>query len=260
MTMTKFEQLRISVADYLYHGTASKIDGRLKGGKFDNILWTAFNPAVAQSYIPEAGFTSSLRVPSYLEDCVAPEPIWNEIANMAGYSFEVVKRDERGEILYWRWINETPTYENLVDYIEDELGYLPDSAYYELKSTRLEDGTLVIHPANYKREGELYLITIPEDFKVYDMTNIDSDIDTPQYNELAAFEVIKQKGYDAVLINDFTQSKKWGNVGHVSLGIFTDKVEHISYFSISAKNFDWDSDLTFQLTPDYIQWFVNQKK
>lgn len=259
MTMTKFDQLRTSVTDYVYHGTSIQVEGRLKGGKYDSILWTAFSPAVAQSYIAESGTLSLLRVPSYLDECVSPEDIWTQVANMAGYHFKVCKQDSNGDILQWQWIDKTPTYGELVDYLENVLGYKSDGTYYEIKRTFTDDG-LIVHPANYKKEGELYLIITPQDFKVFDMTNVDNDINNPQYNELVTFEVIKNAGYDAVLISDFTQSKRWGNVGHTSLGIFEDSLDRISYFSIPAKNFDWDSDLTFQLTPDYIRWFVEQKK
>lgn len=259
MTMTKYDQLRTSVTDYVYHGTCVKIEGELKGGKYDRILWTAFTPAVAQSYIAESGTLSLLRVPRYLEDCVEPEDVWTQIANMAGYFFNICKQDSNGDILQWQWIDKTPTYGDLVKYLENDLGYKREGDYYEIKRTFTESG-LMVHPANYKKEGELYFIDTPEDLKVFDMTNIDNDINNPQYNELASFEAIKKAGYDAVLISDFTQSKRWGNVGHTALGIFEESLEKISYFSIPAKNFDWDLDLTFQLTPDYICWFVEQKK
>lgn len=39
----------------LFHGTAEEIDGDLRGGGYDKVLWHANNPAAAQSYIPESG-------------------------------------------------------------------------------------------------------------------------------------------------------------------------------------------------------------
>lgn len=49
------------------------------------------------------------------------------------------------------------------------------------------------------------------------------------HGKIESFDVrnIRPGGYDGIVINDFAQSEEYGNVGHVSYGLFANKDLHI---------------------------------
>lgn len=78
-------------------------------------------------------------------------------------------------------------------------------------------------PADYKIMGKLLTIITQKDFFIYDLTlggKIEGDLMEPDYHQVALFKKLKDTGYDGVKINDFAQTKMWGNMGHRSIGLF----------------------------------------
>src|SRR3990172_5327812 len=108
--------------------------------------------------------------------------------------------------------------------LKSEFGYEPyrtDSSgdhSYKLKETGRE-----IMPSNYRMKGRLFVIKPKQDLKIYDMTEggwREPDLTDKDYYKLDLFEKLEKEGYDGVKITDFAQTKEYGNLGHLSIGLF----------------------------------------
>lgn len=245
----------------LFHGTGEKIEGDLRGGGYDNILWTSDLSTVAQNYIPIYGMTYSINKPAKyeLDECVKPVGGYISVAKELGYTCEIYETNYIGPSC-WSWFKVdtgescTFTKREFIDYIENTLGYESENGIYKI-SISVENGVEKLLPKDLKLKGRLYMFEIEEPLKFYNYSLGESDLTNLQCHDLSFFKKVKDLGYDGIIIDDFAQSKNWGNVEHISYGLFPrgiEKIKKIKY--IEATNFDWEDSLdgfSVKQTPEY---------
>lgn len=258
----------------LFHGTLESFDpAELTVGGYDKVLWTADNACIAQSYIPCGGGTSLIAV-EYLDrpsQDRSTQAIQARIGLDFGYGTpKGPEFDPRtGRALSWRipapWLEE-----NWNDHWQRkkvltqriiEAGWQPrreNGDVFEFKFFRGE----LLEPGQCA-EGRLFIITVEQDLRVFDMTNggtTQGDLTDVDYHKLGSFRAAERSGYDAVKINDYAQSEIWGNFGHTSIGVFAGSIKKLSWDVIPAKNFDWPDYETLRrgMTPEYEAWLVDQ--
>ena len=254
----------------LFHGSSAIIDDNLRGGPYDGVMWTAEVPNVAQNYISVASVRTWVQGPSTWEknERVVPHkafelPLLRQMKRLPA-SFSVV-HDTMGRAQSWNHANgdRMPTQADLFHFIEQDLGYREnDRGLFELKLEYREgpDGMQQhILPANYRKPGNLYIMEGRERLRILDVAeHTEGDLQNPQYHAVGLFRHAAAKGYDAVRIHDFAQSKNWGNVDHTSIGLFPSGLAKVMMTSTPARHFDWPEDgLTTTMTPEYLAWHAS---
>lgn len=259
--------LREFMDSLLFHGTLEPIDGDIRGGGYDNIFWTAHNPAVAQNYIPITGGTFIVPRIWNLDEPVRPAEdytVQGMAAKQMGLGWDRVEYDQYQRPNSWAYKdNKRITWAMIKEFLENEMGYKPnDNGGYRIRHYEI-DGVDQIVPASFKAVGQLYMLMNKGELKIYDYTGHGGDLMDPQYNHIKIFKMLEQEGYDGVKINDYAQSENWGNVGHESIGIFPSGLRKIKYLTIPASNFDWDVDnekLQRTKTEEFEQYHKQQVK
>lgn len=233
--------------DALYHGTSELIKGRLTVGAYDGILWTGKTPDIAQNYIPECGLSAMHFKPGRWE---MDNPV--RLLRRGDMIFGLLKQmgydisaefDDMDNVLRYSIKKEgvsvaTPTNSDAYGFLTDRLGYDKDVDAITVKMAFV-DKTLTPLPKDYKRKGELYILSGASKLNLYDMAVGESDLGDRQYHRCDLFRKLEEKGYDGVVINDFAQSKIQGNFGHKSTGLFKSALEKMDFFKIDAVNHDW---------------------
>jgi len=240
----------------LFHGTVEPIKGDLRGGGYDKVLWYANNPAAAQSYIPESGSRISVSK-NWPDDTIKPE---NDLHQMIakklghGYAYDV-EYDDFNRAKSWRIQGEPIKNKDILEYIES-LGYKPNhNNNYEIKQIlNPETDKFELAPASYKKQGHLYVGMPKQPLNFQDLRHRGGDLSEPQYHKLDWFQNAQEKGYDGVVINDYLQSRNWGNVEHPSWGLFPSGIQKMNYQVIPATNFDWQDRLDVYDTPEFNEW------
>lgn len=258
-----FEQQE-PVAGLLFHGTAENITGKLRGGHYDHVLWTADNPVIAQQYIPESG-SSVIYIPPdkwELKSRVKPVeamPLAHVASLMTNIRLEELERrfNKIGELESWRLPANWPTYEEAMHYLETELGY-PANKRNLIKTTFI-DNQEVFLPADHKMSGTLY-VTSSDNLRFLSIRRTeDGDLTDLDYHKLDLFQKAADAGYDGVIINDFAQTKTFGNLGHIAYGLLPKAAEKIEWVKIPATHFRIDDiDQCQSLTPDVETWLQEQ--
>lgn len=244
----------------LFHGTGEDLEGALRGGGYDDILWTAETSVISQNYIPESGSSVHFSLPSdtwRVEEVMKPskETIWEQFFEEMGCQFEDVVWRGR-ELESWRCVGDPPTIQDAHNWLaamgyEGEKGY--GSTRYAVKQAII-DGKFRIMPADYKLVGELCILRGKENLKIYDHPH--GDLLEPAYHHHGVFRQARDVGYDGVKINDYLQSRHWGNFGHQSIGLFPSGIAKLQYECIPATNFDSPQieDWNQGVTPEFAAW------
>lgn len=238
-------------ADTLYHATGEDIVGELRGGGYDGVLWTAYTPDVAQTYIPDAGSSTRYRKPSDYEmndgiriSYINDFPI--NVARQMGYVFDI-ELDQYNRVSSYGCkkdgeYSKAPTYSELWGYLTESLGYVPDDDGMIDVKGRFVGGEYEYISADYKMPGKLYVISGVSQLKLMDISKGESDLTNLQYHKLDLFKQFESDGYDGVIIDDFCQTKKYGNLGHQSVGIFPSGISKLECRSIFATHHEWGVD------------------
>lgn len=255
-----------SKVELLFHGTLGVLDGLPRPGAYDQVWWTAENSAVAQCYIPATGGTTYVSVSAYeLDQGVRPSPTspLYALARELGPAATSVEVDEQGCLRSWRMPAGYLTNREVVRHIEDVLGYrnrgIGGDRMYELRTLGWDPvkGAKVV-TADYRAPGTLVIVTGGfQDMRIYDASTGESDLTDLQYHRTGLFRQLRDAGYDGVVIDDFCQSKTWGNVGHRSIGFFENAIGRLQLEAIPAVRFDWGperGDLSVTETPEFAQW------
>jgi len=233
----------------LFHGTCEEIKGNIRGGGYDGVLWTATTPTVAQNYIPTSGASMSFAIKQGFElnDRVSfhyDGDIELTILAMMGYKIRVDTEEGFQKITGYTVIKDKkyadlPKNKELNDFVINELGYAPDSSgRVDLKLDHKE-GKRRLLKADYEMPGTLYVFTGAEKLNLYDYSTGESDLMNVQYHDLEMFKSLEEKGYDGVIIDDFAQSERYGNVGHRSVGLFSEGIKKLGVEPLPAVNYDW---------------------
>lgn len=251
-----------ALPEKLFHGTTYNFD-KAKPGPYDKIFWTANSSTVAQNYIPESSsriHTGTL-LPGELKNSVRPNEndCYFSIALDMGFKLKNVEYDYMGRASRWAFEGDSPKYSDIVNYIEKNLGYkndLENGYKFELKTSswNSEIKQSKIEKSDFKLPGFLMLVTGHEKMKFYDMSQHEGDLIDPQYHKLGLFRKLEEEGWDGVIINDFAQSKNWGNVEHLAFGFFNNSVDKINIIKIPAVNFDWSDNLSLTETEEYLAY------
>lgn len=246
----------------LFHGTNGPIDGDLRGGGYDDIVWTAEEPSVAQNYIAESGGTMYVSFDGSPNDTVNLNFDSNKLLlEHMGYNLDEfdIQLDQYGRVRSWRLPKDKPQPTNalLEDYVKNTLGY-NEKKYgsYPIKTKFINQKNTIL-PADYKSPGKLYMMIGKDQLKIYDLSDIEFDSQSPMYHNHALFQKLEDKGYDGFRMNDQAQSKNWGNVGHTSIGLFPSALRKVKQIIVDAVNFDWEENgkkLSETITPEFTQW------
>jgi hypothetical protein len=228
----------IAPGKLLFHGSLEDFEGELRPGGFDRAAWFADTPSVAQLYIPCAGtsvYTSAdtLRLPSRDPDIQAIQAVLG-----IDYDQADVKRDPSGRPLSWRsprgW-DRMPTTRDVEELLE-RLGYPPRAGSFKFHA-----GALL--PPGKCAQGRLFVVTPEVPLKIANLAVGDEgDLQHPQHLELDLFQRAAAAGYDGVLIHDFAQSVDYGNLGHMSVGLFAHalpKTRLVDVVPATYEEFQW---------------------
>jgi hypothetical protein len=229
----------------LFHGTGEPIHGDLRGGGFDNVFWTAQDPEIAQMYIMGWGTRTVPKPYGYdMEQTIRPEQgFTNSLLNQMGAKYTVHKEDHMGRATEYSFdgaYESWPRKKDMVSFLAG-LGYKYDDGkpYYYVFIAENDR----ILPASYVPQGELYILLGKSDLNIYDYTNSMGDLMDPDYLKVSLFKKVMEAGYDGIKINDYAQSKNWGNLGHVSVGLFPSGLQKLKKEKVPAKSFDFGDTL-----------------
>ncbi len=251
-----------SLSGFLFHGTCEDIEGNLRGGDYDGVLWTSSHPAIAQQYIPASGSQTLLSMPyKYdMETQVKPNDHspWTGIAQaISGISLDAFDRefDRSGRLTSWRHVENWPTYEACVAYLQNDLGY--DLENQPWVKCGLVEGKTVFLPSDYLMPGRLF-VTSNESLRFKDL-RVSSEGDLMNWNTtiIAAsnWQLTKVR---RIIINDFAQTTHYGNLGHVSYGLLPSALDKVEWIEIPATRFEAnDIDDFGAITPDLKTWYAS---
>lgn len=227
----------------LFHATGEEFEPTTLGTGMDGLCWTCQQAGIAQTYIPEAGST----LLTSLEHIALPskDPTLQNLQRKIGIEYDYSQVKWQADQRHTQSYRQAPVFdyieneektsyydkvEKMCQYVGNKLksiyGYEPykengqwfQEHWYKLKCERNQ-----VMPADYKMKGRLFVIKPKEDLVIYDMTEggkKDPDLGDLDYNKLDLFEKIEKEGYDGVKITDFAQTKEYGNLGHLSVGLF----------------------------------------
>lgn len=248
----------------LFHATCESFDGPPRPGGYDGVFWTAEHSATAQTYIPASGGSTYIRLSSFeLESSVRPRrfDVLYAVAKMIGPEASDIRYDDRGDPVSWRQPPGYARVRDVVRHIEEVLGYSNLSNaqgvfQYEVRTDGRVPGTEDprVVPADYRMPGSLLIVEGFEGMRFLNMATGESDLTAVQYHRLKTFRRAEADGYDGIVIDDFAQSKTWGNVGHLSIGFFAHAIPRLAITTIPACRFDWGetlAELRVTDTPEY---------
>jgi hypothetical protein len=230
----------ITPGQLLFHGSLEDFEGDLRPGGFDRAAWFADTPSVAQLYIPCAGLRvyvtpDGLRWPS-----LSPQIRAIQAALGIEYDEAKVERDAHGCLRSYglpRGWREFPTVEDVAARLQG-LGFPVRGAQIGFHRGRL------LRPEECA-PGRLFVVTPRTPLKIANLAaGGEGDLQQPQHLELSLFQRAAAAGYDGVLIHDFAQSREYGNLGHLSVGLFEHalpKTRLVEVVPATYEEFAWAS-------------------
>jgi len=250
--LSKYSSIEDAKKDILFHGTCEKIEGPLRGGGYDGVLWTSRSPDVSQSYIPTSGMSVQYSKPSNfsMDDYASfyyADSFDLKIARLIGYEVSDIEIDSTQKIISYMIKKDgeyasIPRQRDIYNFIKNTLGYdVDNNDDVEILMGHDENGVEEFYPADYSMPGELYIFSGAKELNLFDMSTGEGDLMDVQYHSVDKFKELATEGYDGVIIDDFAQSKTYGNVGHESVGLFPAGIKKMAAFSVPAKNYDWDT-------------------
>jgi hypothetical protein len=222
----------------LFHGTIESFSGGLRPGGYDEVAWFADSASIAQLYIPPSGSSmltsaDNLRLPVERADVQAVQK-----AIGIEYDLSKVKWQRNGQPESWPLPNgwkKMPTKQDVAERLE-KIGYKPgDYGNYQF----MFNGDKLLAPGE-KQQGTLFIGTTKRDMKLWVKARGEGDLQNLQYHDLKGFRAAEALGLDGVLIDDFAQSKSWGNLGHLSVGLFERSLKDVSFETVPATYEEWD--------------------
>lgn len=238
----------------LFHGTLEDLRGDLSPGGYDDVLWFADSPAVAQLYISRSGI--SMYASSSNIGRPSRDPYVRTVQRAIGLDFDLddvrwgpTGRAESYPIPKgWEDVDLNLAWDREVERRLAALGYEGKGRsgwkQYELL---FSDGKLL--PPGGIQEGTLCVATTLRDMRLWKKALGEGDLTEVQYHDIPGFERALAAGLDGVLIDDFAQSEEWGNLGHLSVGLFEPALTDLSYVCVPATYEEYDGRATTQAWP-----------
>jgi len=120
------------------------------------------------------------------------------------------------------------------------LGY--DVQHDYVRRVRLDsDGNIL--PADSRTVGKVLKVTCGRDFKIYNYAyGKESDLMDLDYHKIDMFRKMEEEGYDGIIINDFAQSDKYGNMDHKSVGFFKNSLKDLQIKQIRSQTHPRDEE------------------
>lgn len=258
----------------LYHGTIEEFpELELTVGGYDRILWTAESSAIAQTYIPCAGTgfvvdASSLVRPTQderLQEVQRRIGIDYFYGTPRGPEFDAMGRPKAYfppagvelELFRDMWNFQKEVARRIA-----AAGWKPLHGHSGVFEFQVHNGRLL--PPGECAVGRLFVITVEQDLRVFDLTHggeVEGDLMDVDYHKIDTFDAAERAGYDGVKINDFAQSKVWGNFGHESIGIFARSIPKLSWVAIPASHFESEEMSDYNKpTPELAAWETGTKR
>lgn len=245
----------LKTSDLLFHGTCEQFEGNLRPGPYDEVLWFADSPLMAQAYIPVAGATAIVSKPDdwRINDRVRPDKhsFWTEFATKTmGQPLPDVEYDRSGtQAISWSVPSSWPTYGECVRALE-AMGYDFSRGMIEVKMAQI-DGVNQYVNADWLEPGRVY-VTVMDGLNLLDLSVGEGDLLDPTHKRIDLFRKAEAAGYDGIIIDDFAQSEDCGNVGHRAIGLFEKAVQRpvLIYPAVHRMM----ADVRSLLTEDYKTW------
>lgn len=254
----------------LFHGTTGTLNGPAQVGGYDKVFWSARTSCIAQTYI-SAGSSQLAVVEHYeLDELVRPNQncVLHAIARTLCPAHDPqAQYDRLGQATSWCAFK-LPDGSNLTKkHIVQELcrlGYGSDidaSGGFRalVKVSAFDSNTKLpkVQPKSYLPAGQLLIIEGFSDMRFASIATGDPDLTAIQYHRHEFFQAARSQGFDGVIIDDFCQTKTWGNVGHESIGFFEHALQRLTTQSIDATHFEWGPEigaLRQQDSPEFSAW------
>jgi len=220
----------------LFHGTIEKFEeSQLTTGSYDDVLWLAYEPNIARSYIPYSR-------DSFVDTEVLGKPVFDksvqDIQRSLGIFYDYANIEweamlpkngwsapKRKDGSYWDRGFFPP---EIIDDMLTKAGYQPKENH--LNRNKKYGRTFVI--TNPNKMGRLFTITVNQDLKVFDYAqDRESDLQDIDYHNIPLFRKLESQGYDGIIITDFAQTQELGNFAHNSVGIFKHAIKKLSWYS-----------------------------
>lgn len=254
-------EVDLAAGTTLFHGTLEEFDDAPRPGG-DGVLWLAESPSIAQLYIPcsggAAGFSPTLLTRPTKHDAL------RELQRDIGieYDHDQVEWDDIGRPVRFMapdgW-DELPTVEYVVSALRG-LGFDVESKYSSVLVNTYFDahgGHRYLLPGQC-RDGTLYVGHLLEPLLLWSFVNTGGGLNDPQYNWFDKFDVVRSMGFDGVLIEDFAQSEDWGNIGHLSVGLFGEALDAVEWERFPAQYEEWNRNDATDAYPVEVTPFLKE--
>ena len=234
---------REAVRGLLFHGTVEPFEGPLVASCWERLRWFAETPEIAQSYCPESGSDVLTSFASYsLDDRFVPHHSFDATI-FAAMGFDIAAmeatRDRYGRMDSYRILPGHPSNRDARAFLEG-LGYAFDGETAWIKARPLDGGGDEIMGADWKTAGRLFVVERPDDLRLYDLqSSEDGGLTGRQWMRTDLFETLADSGdWDGIVIDDIHQSKKLGQFGHRSVGLFQRTIERLRTHVIACVHAD----------------------
>jgi len=248
---------------------------RLNNG--EKILWCAGDSGTAQTYIPDWGGLAGFPIPWAADDTPRPDDgIITGLMEELGGPITIHRREwefnpkyhsetppERiangtvGRPVSWSQPNRV-TYQTILAHLET-LGYKIQGEHYLWLKTKA-NGWTKIAPADSRLTGTLVIFEALQDLQGKNCCQ--GDLMDPDYHHAAQWGK-NTPSADFLQINDYCQTKKWGNVGHTAFAILQPGLDKLRILAeIPAHHFEWGQDPhpNTNPSPEEILWRTNQEQ
>jgi len=229
----------------LFHGTIEPLEGAMRTGG-DQVLWFADSPAIAQLYIPRSGLmtvaqSSNIALPSKNEEIQAIQDKIGLHFDLDEVTWDPIDRP-KSYLLPEDWNRDHRDRTRAVEERLEALGYEGEGRP-GWRSYRFHFHDDVLLPPGGVAEGTLCVATPLRDMQLYPRATGEGSLMDPQHLEWGLFEKVRASGYDGIMIDDYAQSEKWGNLGHLSVGLFSEAIEDVEWVEcVPATYEEYDRD------------------
>lgn len=227
----------------LFHGTIEPFEGPLVASSWERMRWFAETPEIAQSYCAESGSEVLTGfMPYSLDEHFVPHHDFSGTLFEA-MGFEVAAmdatRNRYGRMDSYRILPGHPSNRDARAFLEN-MGYAFGDESAWIKVRRRETGGDEIMPADWKTAGRLFVVERPGDLRLYDLqSSEEGGITGRQWMRTDLFETLANSGdWDGIVIDDINQSRKLGQFGHRSVGLFQPAIERLRTHVIACVHAD----------------------
>jgi len=210
----------------------------------EKVLWTTDCPKTAATYIPEAAGKTGISLRNLQENPQPDDGILSDILFQMGIEVTIYDREyqlpqkphniPRNVITGEKWgrptswtFSQPVKSQDILSFLKT-LGYDTQEDFLWLKTT-YKHGKHIILPKNHKFTGSLVTFYPKTTLKGVSFANGEGDLLDPQHRKIQQYRKIAQENHlDFLVIDDFCQSEKNGNLAHTSFAILNPKKLKVS--------------------------------